>query len=495
MLTRLTALCSKKVVRMATSTAKSSCSMSTLARMRRENNRKNLKVENEDPEWIDPNYERLGNDTLLNWELNKFNVTPVNDAYRNVYLKFLLMHTKGKLDKSKALHVSGKQTKFSLQLVETDKVAVPQGNKTNANNFKKFGRLISDHLTFESSALFVHDGAVGSHSSTDARVRVITDDANVALYMRNIIHPIPLKSPELFDPEIVVYVSPSFPQKELAEAGFTSESGAAVDLERGVVLVAGPTPFETIRNAIATAATYKLAKKHNALALNAHTLVDTNGNAALVFDPSNVLLQSKPDAKVAGAHGSVWGTNGLYQLFQGVTHRDASSAKVAGAIVENVGKTSNVTVAHRGPANAFSHPKSIVILSKDASGALPVLSRVDAATGLHHLSVGYNAETDSYSPFFFQHPTVDTGLSASFNELVKAANPTFYVLNAGAKDVTADALNQLLGAVLDGSADKAATTENKTLKASVVTSLPNVKINLSSKDDKGAKDLAKKLQL
>lgn len=59
--------------------------------------------------------------------------------------------------------------------------------------------------------------------------------------------------------------------------------------------------------------------------------------------------------------------------------------------------------------------------SRDASGALPVLSRVDAATGLHHLSVGYNAETDSYSPFFFQHPTVDTGLAASIGNLVKVS--------------------------------------------------------------------------
>lgn len=58
---------------------------------------------------------------------------------------------------------------------------------------------------------------------------------------------------------------------------------------------------------------------------------------------------------------------------------------------------------------------------RDASGALPVLSKVDAATGLHHLSVGYNAETDSYSPFFFQHPTVDTGLAASLGELVKVS--------------------------------------------------------------------------
>lgn len=409
MLTRLTALCSKKVVRMATSTTKSSCSLSTLARMRRENNRKLLKVEDPDPEWINPGFQRIGNETELNWELNKYNVTPFNDAYRNVYLNFLLMHTKGKLDKSKALHVTGKQSKYTLQLVETDKVAVPQGNKTSPNNFKKFGRLLSDHLTFESDALFVHDGAVGSHTSTDARVRLITDDANIALYMRNIIHPIPLRSPLDFNPEIVVYASPSFPQKELADAGISTESGTAIDLERGVVLIAGHTSFETIRNAVATAATYKLAKKHNALALNAQTLVGTDGNAALVFDPSNVLLQSKPDAKVAGANGSVWGKNGLYTLFQGVTHRDASSAKTAGAIVETVGKTSTVTVAHRGPANAFNHPKAIVILAKDASGALPVLSRVDAATGLHHLSVGYNAETDSYSPFFFQHPTVDIG--------------------------------------------------------------------------------------
>lgn len=39
-------------------------------------------------------------------------------------------------------------------------------------------------MTFEASALFVHDGAVGSHGSADARVRIITDDANIALYMR-----------------------------------------------------------------------------------------------------------------------------------------------------------------------------------------------------------------------------------------------------------------------------------------------------------------------
>lgn len=57
------------------------------------------KVEDPDSEWIDPDYQRIGNDPALNWELNKYNVTPVNDAYRNVYLKFLLMHTKGKLGK------------------------------------------------------------------------------------------------------------------------------------------------------------------------------------------------------------------------------------------------------------------------------------------------------------------------------------------------------------------------------------------------------------
>ena len=57
------------------------------------------KVEDSDPEWINPDYQRIGNETELNWELNKYNVTPVNDAYRNVYLKFLLMHTKGKLGK------------------------------------------------------------------------------------------------------------------------------------------------------------------------------------------------------------------------------------------------------------------------------------------------------------------------------------------------------------------------------------------------------------
>jgi len=51
----------------------------------------------------------------------------------------------------------------------------------------------------------------------------------------------------------------------LAESGFNTDSGAAVDLERGVVLVAGPTSFETIRNAIATAATYKLAKYGSSL--------------------------------------------------------------------------------------------------------------------------------------------------------------------------------------------------------------------------------------
>jgi len=50
-----------------------------------------------------------------------------------------------------------------------------------------------------------------------------------------------------------------------------------------------------------------------------------------------------------------------------------------------------------------------------------VLSRVDAATGLHHLNVGYNVEADSYSPFFFQHPTVDTGLPGAIGELVKAS--------------------------------------------------------------------------
>jgi hypothetical protein len=50
-----------------------------------------------DADYIQAPFERLGNTYELNWQLNKHQVTPFNDAYRNLHLRALVQRTKGKL--------------------------------------------------------------------------------------------------------------------------------------------------------------------------------------------------------------------------------------------------------------------------------------------------------------------------------------------------------------------------------------------------------------
>ena len=54
---------------------------------------------------IFPN-ERIGRQYDLNWTFNKYQVTPDEEAYRNLHLRGLQMLTRGKIDKNKSISLT-----------------------------------------------------------------------------------------------------------------------------------------------------------------------------------------------------------------------------------------------------------------------------------------------------------------------------------------------------------------------------------------------------
>jgi hypothetical protein len=126
-------------------------------------------------------------------------VAPQGDAFANLPVRNLLMYSKGKPTKSRAL-------------VYQDATEAAKGTSTDAfPGFEAIGiddfEDLRDEVThglLQRKRIFVEDAAVGSYRTSEIRVRVISDRPEASLFFRNMLLPTPLYSADCFPRNIVV---------------------------------------------------------------------------------------------------------------------------------------------------------------------------------------------------------------------------------------------------------------------------------------------------
>lgn len=72
------------------------------------------------------------------------------------------------------------------------------GDSISIDDFQEQWSYATQHLSAEDKVLFVEDASVGSFRANNVNVRVITDDAAVAIAARNLLIPIPFRKSEFY---------------------------------------------------------------------------------------------------------------------------------------------------------------------------------------------------------------------------------------------------------------------------------------------------------
>ena len=303
--------------------------------------------------------------------------------------------------------------------------------------------------------LFVQDLHVGADPQHQRRVRVVTETAWHALFARNMFRAPPPGQLEDFEPDFTVLQLPSL-EADPATDGTRSKVAIVLDFATRTVLICGTRYAGESKKSIFTVLNYLLPEE-GVLPMHCSANVGQRGDVALFFGLSGTgktTLSADPTRTLIGDDEHGWGPGGVFNFEGGcyakvirLSREDEPEIYAAstrfGAILENVvadpltgaidfnddSLTENTRssypldfIPNASDSGRAGHPAHIVMLTADAFGVLPPISRLSPEEAMYHFLSGYTARvagteagvkdpqatfsTCFGAPFMPRHPTV-----------------------------------------------------------------------------------------
>jgi phosphoenolpyruvate carboxykinase (ATP) len=270
--------------------------------------------------------------------------------------------------------------------------------------------------------LFVRDCYAGADPRYRLPIRVITQYAWHNLFARHLFIEGDLTGPA---PELTVIVSPAF-TADPARHGTNSECVVALNLAKGIVLIAGTSYAGEIKKSVFSALNYLLPLR-GVLSMHCSANIGVTGDTALFFGLSGTgktTLSSDPDRSLIGDDEHGWSDRGVFNLEGGCYAKTIrlsadsepeiyATTRRFGTVLENVvldpvshaldldsdRLTENTRAAYplsfignAVPSSQGGHPRNIVMLTADAFGVLPPIARLSPAAAMYHFLSGYTAK-------------------------------------------------------------------------------------------------------
>jgi phosphoenolpyruvate carboxykinase (ATP) len=306
--------------------------------------------------------------------------------------------------------------------------------------------------------MFVQDCYAGADPKYRIPLRVLTEDAWHSMFARDMFIRI-FGDAELdgHKPEFTVINAPRF-TADPAVDGTRSEAFVIVHFGKRLVIIGGTSYAGEIKKSIFTVCNY-LMPRQAALSMHCSANIGRAGDVAIFFGLSGTgktTLSADPDRKLIGDDEHGWSDDGVFNFEGGCYAKVIKLSKEAepeiyentqrfGTILENVAMESGtrridlndgsltentraaypITEAHVPNAELSGrggHPKNIFMLTADAFGVLPPISRLTHAQAMYHFISGYTAKvagtergvtepkatfsTCFGAPFLALHPTV-----------------------------------------------------------------------------------------
>jgi phosphoenolpyruvate carboxykinase (ATP) len=356
--------------------------------------------------------------------------------------------------------------------------------------------------------LYVQDGFAGTNQNTRIRIRVITEVAWQAHFVKNMfIRP---TADELagFEPDFVMLNSCKTSDSNWKEHGLNSEVYVAFNLKEKRACIGGTWYGGEMKKGFFSIMNYILPMEGVA-SMHCSANMGNAGDTAIFFGLSGTgktTLSADPKRLLIGDDEHGWDDEGIFNFEGGCYAKmiklskekepDIWEAIKRDAMLENVvysketgipdyddgTKTENTRASYPiyhirnivKPISKGGHPKKVIFLTADAFGVLPPVSKLTPDQTMYHFLTGYTAKVAGTergikepqptfsscfgAAFLMVHPTI---YAQQLIKKMKAYDSTAYLVNTGwiggpygiGKRIDIPPTRAIIDAILDGSLD------------------------------------------
>ncbi len=396
------------------------------------------------------------------------------------------------------------------------------------SKFDLLKKLVLEHL--EKKDLFVKDCYVGADENYRIALRVISERAVGALFSGTMfIQENDFKKLENFLPEFTVLHAPSL-NADPKIHGTNSGTFIVLDFKEKLILIGGTSYAGEIKKSMFSVMNYLLPQK-GIMSMHASANYGKDENDVAIFfglsGTGKTTLSADPERTLIGDDEHGWSDNGVFNFEGGCYAKVINLSKKTepeiyettrhfGAMLENVVidpltreidlNSDLITENTRGsyPVSFIpnmtlkgiaGHPKNIIMLTCDAFGVLPPVSKLTFDQAMYHFISGYTAKVAGTErgitepqatfspcfggPFMPLHPQVYAKL---LGEKIKTHNVDVWLVNTGwsggpygvGSRMKLPLTRAMVKAALDGSLKKIETTKDPIFGVNIPVSCPGV---------------------
>lgn len=274
--------------------------------------------------------------------------------------------------------------------------------------------------------IYVFDGYVCWHPKYKTKVRVISSRAYHCLFMYNmLIRPTKEELMNFGEPDITIYNAGCFPCNRYTES-MTSSTSVNLNLETKEVVILGTQYAGEMKKAVFTMMNFFMPMK-GVLSLHSSCNISKDEkNVCLFFGLSGTgktTLSADVERKLIGDDEHCWHDDGVFNIEGGCYAKcihlnpekepDIYNAIRFGSLYENViahpetrevdfndsSVTENIRVSY--PIHYIDnvhipcvtgHPNNVILLTCDAFGVLPIVSKLSTKQAMYHFVSGYTSK-------------------------------------------------------------------------------------------------------
>lgn len=362
--------------------------------------------------------------------------------------------------------------------------------------------------------LYVMDAYMGANVNTRISIRVITEVAWAAHFVKNMFIRPSDEEMENFTPEFVMLHACKTVNPKWHEQNLNSDVYVAFNLSEKMAVVGGSWYGGEIKKGFFSVMNYFMPLQ-NIASMHCSANMGLDGNTAVFFGLSGTgktTLSADPDRYLIGDDEHGWDDEGVFNYEGGCYAKcidldkdkepDIYKAIRKDALLENVVfdettgavnfrsgyKTENTRVSYPiyhinnivTPVSKGIHPKKIIFLTADAFGVLPPVSKLTNDQAMYYFLSGFTSKlagtergikepAPTFSPafgapFLLLHPTV---YAQALAKKMKQHGSTAYLVNTGwiggpygvGKRIDLPSTRKIISAILDGSIDESECVE------------------------------------
>jgi len=326
--------------------------------------------------------------------------------------------------------------------------------------------------------LYVTDAYCGANENTRIKVRVVTEVAWMAHFVKNMfIRPADEELKD-FKPDFVMFNACKTTNTKWKEHGLNSEVYAAFNLKEKLAVIGGTWYGGEMKKGFFSIMNYYLPLKGIA-SMHCSANMGKAGDTAIFFGLSGTgktTLSTDPDRALIGDDEHGWDDEGVFNFEGGCYAKTINlnkenepeiyNAIKRDALLENVvydeqtgevdfndnSKTENTRVSYPiyhienivKPVSKGTHPKNVIFLTADAFGVLPPVAKLNRDQTMYYFLSGYTAKVAGTERGIKEpKPTFSAAFGAAFlllhptvyaKELIKKMdehNSTAWLVNTG----------------------------------------------------------------